>query len=74
MLHALIIAAGDIVLDGFDVFRSLGTHQAGDVMARLDYAVAALADVMLFVTLAEFHETGRYCAQRGGVIFYLAGF
>jgi hypothetical protein len=33
-----------------------------------------LADEMPFVFFAEAHERGRYSAQRGSVIFYLAGF
>lgn len=74
MLHALIVAADDVILDGFDVLAPLGAHQAGDVVARVLNAVAALADEMVVISSAEFHEPGRYSAQRVVVIFYLAGF
>jgi hypothetical protein len=37
-------------------------------------AVAPLPDEMLTVSLAIIHESGRYSAQLGDVIFYLAGF
>ena len=74
MLHALIIAVSDIVLDGFDVLASLRAQQAGEIIASMTDTVAALADEMPFVFFAEAHERGRYSAQRGYVIFYLAGF
>jgi hypothetical protein len=37
-------------------------------------AVAPLPDEMLTVSLAIIHESGRYSAQLGDVIFNLAGF
>lgn len=74
LLHALIIAVGDIILDSFDVLTSLRAQQAGEIITGMTDTVAALSDEMPFVFFAEAHERGRYSAQRGYVIFYLAGF
>jgi len=63
LLHALIIAVRDIVLDRLDVLTSLCAQQAGQIIAGVSNTVATLADEMPFVFFAEAHERGRYSAQ-----------
>src|SRR5690606_19537837 len=70
LLHALIVAVDDIVLDGFDVLAPLGAHQAREVTAGVMDAVHPLLDEVRGVAVAELHEASCHSAQGAGVIFF----
>jgi hypothetical protein len=72
LLHALVVTAFDIVLDRFDVFASLGSRQAAEVMMGICGAVESLADKVAAVSIAKVHKVSRQILVRGGFIFYLA--
>jgi hypothetical protein len=74
LLHALIVAVGDIVLDGFDVLAPLRAHHPGKVATGVMDAVHPLAGKTPGVAVGKLHEPSGRSAQGGGVIFFNAEF
>ena len=72
LLHALVVTAFDIVLDGFDVFAPLSSGQTAEVMMGMRSAVVSLADKVATESVTKFHKVSRQILVRGGFIFYLA--
>ena len=70
LFHPLIIAAGDVVLDRFDVFAPLGPEQSAQIVPGMTDAVTPLANKVPAELVAKLHKVSRHLAQRGGFIFY----
>lgn len=70
LLHPLVVAVFDIVLNRFDVLAALLTKQAREVMAGMVNAVHALPNEVVTILIAELHEVSGHEPQWGGFIFF----
>ena len=73
LLQALVIAAGQLLLNATDALAGVASQQPGQVVPGMLPHIAPMHNEVFLIVGAQFHEAVRKAAQAASVIFYLGG-